>query len=98
MSMLMSENGTSYAEGFFSIENNNQIINTFTKKQVGILVRILPSTSYLFVGGKPNWFKRMIISWRTGERSPYVPKRELKIGSLSDTMKELEKDIQREQN
>ena len=95
--MYQSENGTSYAEGFFSVEDNNRIINTFTGKQVGTLVRKLPSTSYLFVGEEPNWFKRMIISWRTGERSPYIPRRDIKVGTLSDTMRELEKDIKKEQ-
>ena len=46
----------------------------------------------------PLW-KRILFWWRTGERSPFIPREkravpEEAVGTLADTFKQLEKDIE----
>ena len=98
--MFLTDSGISYSEGFFTLDNGH-IINTFTNQSVGVFVRKIPSTSYLCISTKkktPLW-KRLLFGWRTGERSPFIPREkravpEKAVGTLADTFKQLEKDIE----
>ncbi len=60
--MYLSESGISYSEGFFEL-NNGRIINTFTGRSVGVMVRKIQSTTYLFKHKKRSFLDR----WRDGD-------------------------------
>ena len=89
MSMYLTDRGTAYADGFYKVEGG-RVINNFTGKSLGILIRTLPSTTYLF-RKKPTllrrfkkWYMGQQIDWDKIEKS-----RELTGKDLADTMKGL---------
>ena len=92
--MLLTENGTAYSDNFFHKEGPF-VINNFTGKQVGILVRTIESTSYLCIetSNKKPWHKKLM-EWSLGTEEEYhrhtVP--DDAEGSLSKTMRMLELD------
>ncbi len=99
MSMFISEDGTAYAEGHYEVKDNH-IINQYTGKSLGRLVRTIPSTNYIHVGGKKkdHWLKELIFWWRTGEHTPYVRQHNVPddaVGTLSETMAALAKDVEK---
>jgi len=89
--MYLSETGISYSEGFFELDNG-RIINTFTGRSVGVMVRKIPSTTYLFKSKKRSFLDR----WRDGDKEAYKrvhtipPESE---GSLVTTMRLLEEAV-----
>ena len=93
--MLITENGASYADGFFYVENG-RVINDFTKRSVGILVRTIPSTNYLYMYRrkrrsmwqriKAYFINQQIINDRN------INYDVVKTGSLKETMKMLEEE------
>ncbi len=89
--MLLTDKGTSYAEGFFELKDG-RVVNTFTGKSVGVLVRKIPSTNYLHIR-KKSLFKSIIDKWRRGDKEAYVRVHkvpETSTGSLVETMRLLE--------
>jgi hypothetical protein len=94
MSMLVTENGTAYSDNFFRVEGT-QVINMFTKKPVGILVRVVKSTNYLCIESEKNKsIYRKLINWFSKQDEDYrrvyrhdIP--ENSEGDLVDTMKNL---------
>ena len=92
--MFLTENGTAYSDNFFHAEGNI-VVNNFTGKEVGILVRTMKSTSYLCIetSNKKPWHKRLV-GWLLGTEEEYhrhiVP--DDAEGTLSDTMRALEKE------
>ena len=56
--MYLSEKNTAFADNFFELQDN-RIINKFTKKPVGVLVRKIESTNYLCKHPDPTLFQRL---------------------------------------
>lgn len=91
--MLLTEKGIAFAEGFFEL-NNGRVINTFTGKSVGVLIRKIPSSTYLFKKKKASLFKRMLKRWKDGDSQAYTRVHEIpdeSDGSLAETMRLLER-------
>ena len=96
--MLVTEDGTAYAEGFYKVEDG-QVINPFTEKSVGVLVRTIPSMSYLCIERerrKPLWeqiynyFATGFVRMAQQEDKVYTEYvREMQKGPLTDTMEAL---------
>ena len=92
--MYLSEKNTAFADTFFELQDN-RIINKFTKKPVGVLVRKIESTNYLFKNTEPTllqrlkqWTKRKQHDWDTIERR--VEHQIKNEESLAETMRLLE--------
>ena len=64
--MLLTDSGTAYCENYFTLDNG-RVINNFTGKVVGILIRKIPSASYLFKPKKRSFLNR----WRDGDKEAY---------------------------
>ena len=60
--MLLSDKGTAYSENHFSLTEDMRIVNNFTGKIVGVLVRKIEVTNYLFPERKPSFLK-LFVSW-----------------------------------
>lgn len=92
MSMLVSDKGTAYSDNFFTVKGS-RIINNFTGRSMGILVRTIPSTNYL-CAKKRTMIQRMIRwFWKIDEeyqRKHNIPSEA--HGSLVDTMNGLRKE------
>ena len=89
--MLLTDSGTAYCENYFTLDNG-RVINNFTGKVVGSLIRNIPSTTYLFKPKKRSFLNR----WRDGDKEAYKrvhtipPESE---GSLVTTMRLLEEAV-----
>ena len=68
--MLLTDKGTAYAEGFYELIDG-RVINTFTGKSLGILIRKIPSTTYLPESVDSVW-KRIVKWWREGDSEAFV--------------------------
>ncbi len=73
--MLLADDGTSYCENHFTVKNG-KIINNFTGKDLGVFIRKIPSTNYLWLCENENY-----------DRTNYIDK-DAK-GDLIETMKGL---------
>ncbi len=89
--MYLSETGISYSEGFFEL-NNGRIINTFTGRTVGVMVRRIQSSTYLFKSKKRSFLDR----WRDGDKEAYKRVHTIPTeakGGLVETMRLLEEAV-----
>ena len=89
--MLLTDKGTSYSEGFFELRDG-RVYNSFTGLCVGVLVRKIPSTTYLFIR-KNTLFNRIIKKWKRGDKEAYKRVHKIPLtstGSLVETMRLLE--------
>lgn len=73
--LLISDNGTGYANNHFHVENG-QIINNFTGEPVGIYVSSRESNNYMrcdkqyhSLEKKASWWSKLIAWWRLGDSS-----------------------------
>lgn len=93
--LLVSENGTGYADGHFHADNG-LIINNFTGRMVGRLISTKETTCYMCCDPR---FQRPLTRWQKIKRwfsdqqvindTRAIP--DEAVGSLADTMKGLER-------
>jgi len=96
MSMIITEKGTAYSDGFFTLKDG-RVINNFTGKSMGVHIRTIPSTNYLCKRKLPWYIK--VVRWFWAKDKEYQRKHNPTpeaIGSIADTMRALEKDIAKE--
>jgi hypothetical protein len=84
----MTDKGTAYSDSFYEIENG-RVINPFTNKTLGLVVRVIPSNNYLCI--KPDTIWSRITSWFSDHQEIH-DRREINYintpaGSLKETMK-----------